>query len=217
MQQTRFLLIRQRYDLFIWKWENLFLSYVNNKGADQPTVWSAPLLFAAWIVTRFYSSKLYGSISTYTVSPTCQFAESVFRYLYICLSLSFTPQERCYTDSVSLCRFFVINRFDKKKRFCDFRDTDFWIVSGQWNQSLYGYIQKGYFVLDMCNNSVWKLPFVDNMKEDCVLLEKLRKLYKGRPRVVCAMCPRIWKRRKSTEAWTVHNTALNSSMGIDIT
>ena len=40
-------------------------------------VWSAPLLFAAWIVTRFYSSKLYSSIGTYTVSPTRQFAESV--------------------------------------------------------------------------------------------------------------------------------------------
>ena len=77
-------------------------------------VWSAPLLFATWIVTRFYSSKQYSSIGTYTVSPTCQFAESVFRYMYICLSVSFTLQERCYTDCVSLCRFFVINRFDKK-------------------------------------------------------------------------------------------------------
>ena len=29
-------------------WENLFLSYANNKGTDQPApVWSAPLLFAA--------------------------------------------------------------------------------------------------------------------------------------------------------------------------
>ena len=51
----------------IWamSWENLFMPYVNNKGADQlcasaqsdqrqislriSTVWSAPLLFAAWI------------------------------------------------------------------------------------------------------------------------------------------------------------------------
>ena len=40
-------------------------------------VCSAPLLFAAWIVTRFYSSKLYNSIGTYTVSPTRQFEESV--------------------------------------------------------------------------------------------------------------------------------------------
>ena len=40
-------------------------------------VWSAPLLFAAWKVTRFYSSKLNISIGTYTVSPTCQFAEGV--------------------------------------------------------------------------------------------------------------------------------------------
>ena len=40
--------------------------------SDQPR-----LLFAARIVTRFYSSKLYSSIGTYIVSPTCQFAESV--------------------------------------------------------------------------------------------------------------------------------------------
>ena len=32
---------------------------------------------------------------------------------------------------------------------------------------------------------------VDNMKEDFALPEKLRKLQKGRPRSVCAMCPRI--------------------------
>ena len=31
-------------------------------------VWSAPLLFAACIVTIFYSSKLYTSIGTYTIS-----------------------------------------------------------------------------------------------------------------------------------------------------
>ena len=62
-------------------------------------------LFAAWIVTRFYSLMLNSSIGTYTVSPTCQFAESIFRYMYMCLSLSFTLQERGYTDSVSLCRF----------------------------------------------------------------------------------------------------------------
>ena len=83
MQQTVFLLIRQRYDLFIWKWatswDNLFLSYVNKKAQISlrtHAVWSTPLLFAAWIVKRFYSSKLYRSIGTY-MSPTCQFAESV--------------------------------------------------------------------------------------------------------------------------------------------
>ena len=32
---------------------------------------------------------------------------------------------------------------------------------------------------------------VDNMKEDCVLLKKTTEASKGRPRVVCAMCPRI--------------------------
>ena len=92
------------------------------------TVWSAPLLFAALIVTGFYSSKLFSSIGTYTVSLACQFVESV-------LSLHvhrFTLQERCYTDSVSLCTgvdvdFFCDKSFDKSKRFCDFRDTDFLI------------------------------------------------------------------------------------------
>ena len=47
----------------------VFVIYVNNKGAS--------LLFAAWIGARFYSSKLYSWIGTYTVSRTCQFAESV--------------------------------------------------------------------------------------------------------------------------------------------
>ena len=28
-------------------WENLFMSYANTKGADQPAVWSVPLLCAA--------------------------------------------------------------------------------------------------------------------------------------------------------------------------
>ena len=32
---------------------------------------------------------------------------------------------------------------------------------------------------------------VDNTKEDCVLLEKTTEASKGRPRVMCAMCPRI--------------------------
>ena len=32
---------------------------------------------------------------------------------------------------------------------------------------------------------------VDNMKEDCVLLEKTTEASKSRPRVMCAMCPRI--------------------------
>ena len=32
---------------------------------------------------------------------------------------------------------------------------------------------------------------VDTMKEDWILLEKTTEASKGRPRVVCAMCPRI--------------------------
>ena len=61
-----------------------------------------------------------------------------------------------------------------------------------------GYIQKGYFVLDIKIIYV-KIRYenfhcsviVDNMKEDCVLLEKLQKLQRVVQRVVCAMCPRI--------------------------
>ena len=53
------------------------------------------------------------------------------------------------------------------------------------------------------------------MKEDCVLLEKLRKLQRV---VLCALCALGFKkRRKSKEARTVLNTTLSSSMGIDIT
>ena len=54
-------------------------------------------------------------------------------------------------------------------------------------------------------------------ERDLCFAWKIRQSSKGRPRIVCAMCPRILKGRKSTEAWTVHNTALNSSMGIDTT
>ena len=40
-------------DIWATSQENLFMPYVNNKDADQPAyprVWSAPLLFASWIV-----------------------------------------------------------------------------------------------------------------------------------------------------------------------
>ena len=54
------------------------LSYVIIKGTDQPTL--PRTLISASIVRcldRNESSNLYSSIGTYTVSPTCQFAESV--------------------------------------------------------------------------------------------------------------------------------------------
>ena len=90
----------------------LKMGHIMRKPVRIHAVWSAPLLFAAWIVTRFYSSKLYSSIGTYTMSPTCQSAETPFLNMYICLSPGFTLQEQCYTDSFSLCRFFVINLLD---------------------------------------------------------------------------------------------------------
>ena len=145
-------------------------------------VWSAPLLFAAWIVTRFYSSKLYSSIGTYTVSPTYQFAESVLSLHVHLLKSKFYPAGKllyqfCFSVSIIL-----------NKRFCEFWGTDFLIVSGQWNQSLYGYIQKGYFAMDICKNSVWRLPlFTYCWQEDCVLLETLRKLQRV-VHVWCVLC-----------------------------
>ena len=77
-------------------------------------VWSAPLLFAAWIVTRFYSSKLYSSIGTYTVSPNCQFAESVLSLHVHLLKSEFHPagsmlHRFCFPVHRCGCRFFVIN------------------------------------------------------------------------------------------------------------
>ena len=60
MQQTLFRLIRQRYDIFIWKWstswENLFLSYVNYKGADQPA--HARSLISAFVVRCLDSNEI---------------------------------------------------------------------------------------------------------------------------------------------------------------
>ena len=54
---------------------------------------------------------------------------------------------------------------------------------------------------------------VDNMKEDCVLLEKLRKLQRV-VHVLCELCAVGFKKGRKR---TVNNTALNSSMGFDIT
>ena len=79
-----FLSNRQRYDLFIWNGTYHEKTYFCHMWPTKAqinlhihAVWSAPLLFAAWIVTRLYSSKLYSSIGTYTVSATYQLAEGV--------------------------------------------------------------------------------------------------------------------------------------------
>ena len=204
MQQTLFLLIRQRYDLFICKWatscENLFLSYVNKKSADQPAHPCSLIsgcVVRCWIVTRFYSSKLYSLIGTYTVSTTCQFAESLFRYMYICLSLSFTLQERSYNDSVSLCRLLVVNLFyQKKKRFCDFWDTELWvdIEIKVYSDALKKDISFWIYVKIRYENFHCSV-IVDSMKE-----RKLRKLQRV-VHVLCALCaPGFKKGRKSMEA-----------------
>ena len=80
-------------------------------------------------------------------------------------------------------RFFVLNLFDKKKRFCDFWDTYFWIVSGHWNLRFKKVISFLTYVKIRYENFHCSV-IVDNMKEDCGLLEKLRKLQ----RVVHVLC-----------------------------
>ena len=77
-----------------------------------------PFLFAAWIVTRFHRSKLYSSIGTYTVSPACQFGESVLSLHVYVFKSKFHPagtvlHRFCFPVSIF---FLVINRFDKKKK-----------------------------------------------------------------------------------------------------
>ena len=89
------------------------LSYVNNKGADQlahPCSLISAFLFAAWIhvVTSCYSSKLYSAIGTYC---TLYLQPVNLRKASFVTCTSFTLQERCYTDSVSLCRFFCDKSF----------------------------------------------------------------------------------------------------------
>ena len=135
--------------------------------------------------------------------------------MYICLNLSFALQKRCYTDSISLCPFWL-----KENDFVNFGTQIFEL----WVDSEIK-VYRDTFIKDI---SFWiyvKIRYenfhcsviVDKMQENCVLLEKLRNLQRV-AHVFYALCALGFKKgRKSTEAWTVHNTALNSSMGIDIT
>ena len=54
------------------------------------TVWSAPLLFAAWIVTRFYSAKLYSSIGI-TYLQLVSLRKASYRYIHLFMS-KFHPE-----------------------------------------------------------------------------------------------------------------------------
>ena len=100
--------------------ETCFLSYVKNKGADQPA--HPRRLISAFVVRCLNSNEILQlkaiqldwHIHCIRYLQPVSLRKASYRYMYICLSLSFTLQERCYTDSVSLCRFFVINLFDKK-------------------------------------------------------------------------------------------------------
>ena len=102
----------------------------------------------------------YSSNYIARLSPTCQFAESVLS-LHVHL-FKFHPQERCYTDIdfffFFFFFFFLINLFG----------------------SLWIYLNIRY---ENFHCSV----IVDNMKEDCVLLEKLRKFQRV-VHVLCALC-----------------------------
>ena len=106
MQQTLFLLIRQRYDLFIWKWttslENLFLSYVNNKSADQPA--HPRSLISAFVVRCLDSNKPLQLKAIHKIH--CISNLSVCRYMYICLNC-----RNGALSSVSMCVCMCINIF----------------------------------------------------------------------------------------------------------
>ena len=61
-------------------------------------------LISAFVVRCLDNNEnLQLKAGTYTVSPTCQFAESVLSLHEHLFSPSFTLQERCHTDSVSMC------------------------------------------------------------------------------------------------------------------
>ena len=165
--------------------------------------WSAPLLFAAWIVTRFYSSEVYSSIRTYTVSPAVSLRKAYNRYMYICLSLRTVLQRFCFP--VSILNFGTpIFELWVDSEIKVYRDT----------------FKKDISIWIYVKTSVWKLPLFSycwQYERGLRFAWKTTEASKSRPRVVCTIFPRILKGRKRTEAWTVHNTVLNSSMGIDIT
>ena len=103
MQQTFFLLIRQRYDLFIWKWttswENLFLSYVNNKSAHQPA--HPRSLISAFVVRCLDNNKLLQLKAVHIMH--CISNLSVFRYM--------SPWRNGALSSVDMCVCMCINIF----------------------------------------------------------------------------------------------------------
>ena len=78
------------------------LSYMNNKGADQPA--HPHSLNSAFVVrcldSNEYSTKLHTSTGSYVQPVRCG-----KRFIITCtsVSLSFTLQERFYTDFVYLC------------------------------------------------------------------------------------------------------------------
>ena len=75
----------------------------------------------------------------------------------------------------------------KNKRFCDFWETD-WVYRDTFkkNISFWIYVKIRY-------ENFYYSVIIDNLKEDCVLLEKLRKLQRV-VHVLCALCALEFKK-----------------------
>ena len=168
-------------------------------------VWSAPLLFAAWIVTRLYNSKIYSSIGTYTVpcGKRLQLVKSKFH-----------PAGMVYTDSVSLCRLFVINRFDKKKKRKKRKKNDFvtfgtryceWTVKSKFIEIYSKRIFPDiiYVKIRLLFSYCWQY------ERGLLLAWKTTKASKGRPRVVCVRY--VPSDLKRTEKYGSLNGTLHSA------
>ena len=103
----------------------------------------------------------------------------------------------------------------------NFGYTDFFNCEWTVKSKYIGIHSKRIFRFGYCVNIRYEnfhcSVIVDNTKEDYVLLEKLRKLQKV-VHMLCALCTLGFKQDgKVRKLERVHKTALNSSMGIDIT
>ena len=87
------------------------LLYVNNKGTHQP---AHPRSLISAFVIRCLDSNEPAHSYIARVGLTLYLQPVSLRkvsYRYMCTGLSFTLQERCYTDFVSLCRCFCDKSF----------------------------------------------------------------------------------------------------------
>ena len=82
----------------------MLLSYVNNKGADQPA--HPRSLISAFVVRCLDSNEILARLA-----HTLYFAESVLSLHVHLVKSEFHPAGTVYTDSVSLCRLFCDKSF----------------------------------------------------------------------------------------------------------